>query len=206
MPYGLPPHIDGEEPGTIGGEESQTLTSEGGGNPETPLTTPERTAHSPGSSQEEGPDDLVFVTPPEKDRPSRTPKDSPAKCENEINGNFLELLDELAVPPNRPAPVGTPAGAESSLPAGSGAHIEDTPPPVENEREQPPELEPSAVSTRPSSPAAEGEDNPTVPPFQFSQSLNLSTDSRKDDFKSPIGEVTRPYQRHLGKTSMRTTD
>ncbi len=36
--------------------------------------------------------------------------------------------------------------------------------------------------------------------------LNLSTDSCGDDFQSPIGEVTRPYQHHLGKISMKTTD
>ncbi len=206
MPYGLPPRIDGEEPKVIGGEGSQTPTSEGNENPGTLPTTPEHTAHSPGSSQEEGPDDLVFVTPPEEDQPSRTRRGSLIKGEKETNEDFLELLDELTEPPNRPAPVGAPSETESPLPAGSGAIIEDTLPPVEDEREQPSEPEMAAASMRPSSPAAEEEDNPTVPPFQFTQPLNLSTDFRGDDFQSPIGEVTRPYQRHLGITSMRTSD
>ncbi len=34
----------------------------------------------------------------------------------------------------------------------------------------------------------------------------MSSDSRRNDFESPNGEVTRPYQRHLGKTYMRATD
>ncbi len=206
MPYGLPPRIDGEEPGIVEGEESRTSTSEGDGNPETLPTTPEHTARSPGLSQEEEPDDLVFTTPPEGDRPSGTPKDSPTKGEEDLNGNFLGPLDGLAAPPNQPATTGTPAGSEPPLPVGQEVPTEDILPPVGNEREQPSELEPVAVSTWPFSPVAEGEDNPTIPPFRFTQPLNLSNDSCRDDFKSPSGEVTRPYQPHLGKTSMRTTD
>ena len=68
MPYGLPPHIDGEEPQAVGRKRSQTPTSEGSESPGALPTTPGHTAHSPGSSQEEGPEDLVFVTPPEEDR------------------------------------------------------------------------------------------------------------------------------------------
>ncbi len=137
MPYGLPPRINGEEPKVIGGGGSQTPTSEGNENPGTLLTTPEHTAHSPGLSQQEGPDDLVFVTPPEEDRPSGTLKNSLVKGEKETNEDFLELLDELTVPPNWPAPVGAPSETESPLPAGSCDSTEDTPPPVEDEREQP---------------------------------------------------------------------
>ncbi len=66
--------------------------------------------------------------------------------------------------------------------------------------------EPVAVSTRPSSPASEREDSPAIPPFQFTQPLNVSTDSRGDDFGSPIEEITRPYQRYLGQTSIRRSD
>ncbi len=206
MPYGLPPRIDGEEPKVVGGEGSQTPTSEGNESPGTLPTTPERTAHSPGSSQEEGPDDLFFTTPPEEDRPSGTLRGSLVKGEKETNEDFLEMLDELIEPPNWPAPIGAPSETESPPPAGSGASIEDTSPPVEDEREQPSEPEPATASMRPSSPAAAEEDDPTVPPFQFTQPLNQSIDSRRDDFQSPVGEVTRPYQRHLGITSMRTSD
>ncbi len=66
--------------------------------------------------------------------------------------------------------------------------------------------EPVVACTRPSSPATERGDSPTIPPFQFAQPLNVSTDSRGDDFGSPIGEITRPYQRYLGQTSMRSSD
>ncbi len=45
-----------------------------------------------------------------------------------------------------------------------------------------------------------------IPPFQWSQALNLSSDSRRHDFESPNGAVTRPYQCHMGKTYMRPTD
>ncbi len=65
---------------------------------------------------------------------------------------------------------------------------------------------PRNLSRPRASPIAEEEDDPTIPPFQFTQPLNQSTDSRGDDFQSPMGEVTRPYQRHLGITSMRTSD
>ncbi len=172
----------------------------------TPPTTPEHTAHSSGLSQEEEPEDLIFVTPPEGDRPSRTTKDEPAEGEEDTNGNFLEQLDELAAPPNQPAPVEIPAGAEPPPAAGPDAPTEDVPPPTGDGGWWCPEPEPVATSTPPSSPAAEEPDNPTVPPFQWTRSLNLSSDSHRNDFKSPNGEVTRPYQRHLGKTYMRATD
>ncbi len=62
------------------------------------------------------------------------------------------------------------------------------------------------ASTPPSSPTAEGWDDSAIPPFQWDQPLDQSGDSRGLDFDSPNGEVTRPYQRHLGRTSMRSTD
>ena len=52
----------------------------------------------------------------------------------------------------------------------------------------------------------EGEDNITIPPFQFTQPLNVSTDSRGKDFESPGGEITEPYRRYLGQTSMKRSD
>ncbi len=206
MPYALPSRIDREEPEIVGGTESQTSTSERDGDPETPPTTPEHTAHSSGLGQEEEPHDLIFVTPPEGDRPLGTMKDRPAKGEEDTKGNFSEQLDELAAPPNQPTPAEIPAGADPPPAAGPDAPTEDLPPPVRDEGWQSPGPEPVATSTPPSSPAAGGLDNPAVPPFQFTQPLDLSSNSRRNDFASPNGEVTRPYQRHLGKTFMRATD
>ncbi len=149
---------------------------------------------------------LSLQPPPEGERPSGTTKDKSAKGEEDTNGNFLEQLDELAAPPNRPASVEIPAGTKPPPTMGPDAPTEDIPPPVGDEGQQSPEPEPVAASTPPSSPAAEALDNPTIPPFKWSQPLNHSSNSRRNDFESPYGEITRPYQRHLGKTSMRATD
>ncbi len=206
MPYGLPSRIDGEEPGIVGRRESLSSTSGRDEEPGTPPTTPVHTAHSSGASQEGEPEDLIFATPPEGNGPPGTPTDSPATGKEDTNGNFLEPLDELAIPPNKPVPAGSPAGIKPSPPAGPEAPTGDRPPSVGNGEEPPSGLELVAVSTPPSSPVAEGADSPTIPPFQFTQPLNLSNNSRRNDFESLNGEVTRPYQRYLGKTSMRATD
>ncbi len=206
MPYGLPSRVDGEESGIMGRRDSQSSTSERDEAPGTPPTTPVHTAHSSGVSQEEEPGDFIFATPPEGNEPSGTPTDSPAKGKEDTNGNFLGPLDELAAPPNHPAPAGSSAGAKPSPPAGPEALNGDRQPPVGNEGEPPSGPEPVAFSMQPASPMTEREDSPTIPQFRFTQALNLSTDSRRDDFESPNGEVTRPYQRYLKKTSMRATD
>ncbi len=104
MPYSLPSRIHKEETEITGAGESQTSTSERDGDPETPPTTPEHTAYSPGSGQEEEPEDLIFATPPEGNRPSETTNDQLAEGEEDSNGNFLKPLDELAAPPDQPAP------------------------------------------------------------------------------------------------------
>ncbi len=167
MPYGLLSRLDREEPEIVGGRESQTLTSKRDGDPETPPTAPDRTAHSLGLSQEEEPDDLIFTTPPEGDRSSGMTKDEPAKSEEDTNGNFLKQLDELTAPPDQPAPAEIPAGAEPPSATGPDAPTEDTPSPVGDDGWQSPGLGPGAVSTPPPSPAAEELDNPTVPPFHL---------------------------------------
>ncbi len=75
---------------------------------------------------------------------------------------------------------------------------------------QPSKPEPFAISTPPSSLAASHEaeewDDHAIPSFQWSKPLNQSTDSRGNDFESPNEDVTRPYQCHIGKVSMRATD
>ncbi len=174
--------------------------------PRTPPTTPVHTALSLGVSQEGEPEDLIFATPPEENKSSGMPIDSPATGKEDANGNFLGPLDETAASPNHPAPTRSPAGATPSLPAGPEASNGDVPPSAGSEGEPPSGPEPVAVSTRPSSPVTEREDSPTIPPFQFTQPLNVFTDYQRDDFRSPDGEITRPYQRYLGKTSMRPSD
>ncbi len=116
-----------------------------------------------------------------------------AEGEEDTNGNFLKPLAELAVPSDQLAPVEITTESQSPSPAEPDAPTGDIPPPVGDEGEPPSGLEPDVVSTRPSSPVAEGENNPTIPPFQFTQPLDLSNDSRRNDFESPNGEVTRPY-------------
>ncbi len=76
----------------------------------TPPTTPERTDHSSGLSQEEEPEDVLFVTPPEGDRPTGTVKDELTQGEGAMNGNFPEQLDELVAPQSQLTPVEMPAG------------------------------------------------------------------------------------------------
>ncbi len=128
MPYGLPAHVDREEPGIIGRRDSQSLTSGRDENPETPPTTPGHTTHSSGVSQEGEPGDLIFAMPPEGNGPPRTPTDSPTTGKEDTNGNFLGPLDELAAPPNRPVPAESPTGIKPLPPTGSEAPTGDIPP------------------------------------------------------------------------------
>ncbi len=85
-----------------------------------------------------------------------------------------------------------------------------TPPPDVDEERQPSEPEAFETGTRSSSPAAsqdaEGLGDYTIPPFRWNKTLNLSVDSRGNDFESPKGDVTTPYQPCMGKVSMRATD
>ncbi len=206
MPYGLPSCLDGEGQESVGRRESQSSTSERDEGPRTPPTTPMRAALSSNASQEEELKDLVFAMPTEENKSFGTLTDSPAADKEDANGNFLGPLDELAASPNHPTTVGSPAGATLSSPVGHETSEGAVPPSVGSEEEPPIGSEPVAVSARPSSPATEREDSPTIPPFQFTQPLNVSTDSRGDDFGSPIREITRPYQRYSGQTSMRKSD
>ncbi len=196
----------GDEPESVGRRESQSSTSERDEDPRTPSTTPVHTALSSGASQEGETEDFIFATPLEENKSPGTPIGSPAKGKEDTNGNFLGPLDERAASPNYPATARSPTGIEPSPPAGPVAPNGVRPPSVGDEGEPLSGPEPVAVSTRPSSPATEREDSPTIPPFQFTQPLSLSTDSRRDDFGSPNEEITRPYQRYLGKTSMKTSD
>ena len=176
MPYGLSSHLDEEEPESVGRRESQFSTSERDGGLRTPPTTPVRAARSLDASQEEEPEDPIFVTPPEENKSSGTILNSPAVGEEDASWNFLGLLNNLAASPDQPAIVRSPAGITPSSPAGPEASgEEDVPPSVRNEEEPPTESEPVVASTWPSSPITESEDSPTVPPFQFTQPLNVST-------------------------------
>ncbi len=190
MPYGLPSCLDGER------RESKSSTSERDEDPRTPPTTPVHAARSLDVSQEEEPEDPVFATPPEENKSSGTPINHPAMGEEDANGNFLGLLDSLAASPDQMTTVRSPAETTPSSPAGPEASGEDVPPSVRSEEEPSTGSEPVAASARPSSPTTEREDSPTIPPFQFTQPLNVSTDSWGNDFGSPIGEFTRPYKRY----------
>ncbi len=180
-------------------EEPQApMLQRSGDSSRTPPATPERTDHSPDLSPEEEPEDHLFVTPPEGDRPPGIVRDEFAGAEGDTSGDFPEQPEELAAPRGQVTPAETPAGTKPQPPAGPDAPDKDTPLPDGDEEWQPSEPEPVVASTWPSSPAAEGGDDSAVPPFQWSQPLNLSSDSCRNDFESPNGEVTRPYQRHLG--------
>ncbi len=85
-----------------------------------------------------------------------------------------------------------------------------TQPPDGDEERQSSGPEPFKTSTRPSRPAAsqdvEESDNYAIPSFQWTKPLSLSVYSCGNDFESPTGDVTTPYQPHIGKVSMRATD
>ena len=149
---------------------------------------------------------MAFATPPEENKSSGTRSGSPAADKGDVNGNLLGSLDKLAASPNHSTIVGSPAGAMLSLPAGRETSEGNVSLSMRSEGEPLTGSEPAAVSTRPSSPAEEGDYNITIPPFQFTQPLNVSTDSQGNDFESPGGEITEPYQRYLGQTSMRRSD
>ena len=206
MPYGLPSRLDGEELESVGRRESQSSTSERSEGLRTPPATPVHTARSLNASPGEEPEDLVFATPLEENKSSGTLTNHPAADKEDANGNFLGPLNESAVSPPHSANDRIPAGTTPSSPVGQEASKGAVPPAVKSEGEPPTESEPTVVSMRPSSPDAEEEDHPTIPPFQFTRPLNVSTDSRGNDFESPIGEITEPYQRYLGQTSMKRSD
>ena len=197
MPYGLSSRLDEEEPESVERRGSQSSTpgrDEGLG---TPPTTPVHTACALDVSQEEEPKDPVFATLPEENQLSRAPRNSPTAGREDVDGNFLGSLDELATSPNHSTIVGSPAGAILSLPAGWQTSEENISLSVRSEGESLTGSEPAAVSMWPTSPAKEEEDNMTIPLFQFTQPF---------DFESPGGEITEPYQRYLGQTSMRRSD
>ncbi len=187
------------------GEEPQPpMLQRSGDSSRAPLATPEHTDHSSDLSPEE--EDHLFVTLPEGDRPPGIAREEFIEAEGDTSGNFPEQPEELAAPRDQLTPTETPAGTKPQPPTGPDAPDEDTSSPEGDEEGQPSEPELVAASTRLSSPAAEGLDHSAVPPFQWSQPLNLSSDSRRNDFESPNGKVTRLYQHHLGKTYMRATD
>ncbi len=74
----------------MGEDEAQTPKLPGDGNARTPLTTPGHMGNSPELSQGREPEDLLFVTPPERDRPSGTAGDEPTEAEGDMNRAFLE--------------------------------------------------------------------------------------------------------------------
>ncbi len=185
MPYGLLSRPDGEELESVGKRGSQASTSEESEGPKTPLTTPVHTARSLNASPEKEPEDLVFATPPEENKSVGTLANHPAADKEGANGNLLGPLNELAASPPYPVNDRGPAGTIQTLLAGQEASEGAVPPSVKSEGEHPTESEPTVVSTWPSSPVSEGEDNPTIPPFQFTQPLNVSTDSRGNDLSHP---------------------
>ncbi len=206
MPYGLPSCLDEGELGSVGRRESQYSMPERSEGLRTPPTTPVHAARSLNASPGEEPEDLVFATPPEENKSFGALTNNPAADKEDATGNFLGPLNELAASPHHPTNGRSPAGATQSSPAGQEASERAVPPPMRSEAAPLTESEPTVVSTWPPSPDAEGEDTPTIPPFQFTQPLNVSTDSRGNDFGSPIGQITEPYQRYLGQTSMKRSD
>ncbi len=187
-------------------KENQTSTTNKDGDLEIPPTTPGRADPAPDSNQDGESEDPIFTTPPEGDKPSGTEKDEDNQGEEDLNGNFLGQSDELVAFRSQQTPAETPAGTQPQTPEGPEAPGGNMLTPGKNAEWQPPESGPVVTSTPPSSPAAEEWEDHTIPPFQWNQPLNLSGDSRGRDFESPNGEDTRPYQRHLGRTSMRATD
>ncbi len=177
MPYGLSSRLDEEEPESVGRMERQSSTFVRAEDWRIPSATPTCAVLSSNASQDEDPEDLVFATPPEENKSFGTQSNSPAADKGDANGNLLGPLDELAASPSHSMIVGSPAGAILSSPAGQETPEESVLLSVRSEGEPPTGSEPAEVSTRPSSPAAEGEDNLTIPPFQFTQPLNVSTDS-----------------------------
>ncbi len=174
MPYGLPSCLEGEEREKVGRRESQSLTSERDDGLSTPPTTPVHAARSLDVSQEEEAEDPIFATPPEENKSSGMPRNSPTTGKEDADGNFLGPLDKLAASLHHPTTVRSPAG-DCGTPAGPEASEGAVPPSVGSEEEPLMGPEPVAASTRPSSPVMEGEDNPTIPPFQFTQPLDVST-------------------------------
>ena len=163
--------------------------------------TPEHTGKSQELNPGEDSEDLLFVTAPEGEI---------AKAEGDMNGNFSKQLDELVASRSQLTPTETPAETEPQPPVEPDAPEVGTQPPDGDEEWQPSGPEPFTASTPPSSPAArqgaEGLDDCTIPSFQWSKPLNLSINSHGNDFESPNEDVTSPYKRHIGNTSMRATD
>ncbi len=212
MTYGTSSRAEEDGPGAVGEGENQVPMLQKDEDPRTPPMTPENTGDPPESNQGEEPEDLLFVTPPEGDRPSGTVANELAKAEGDMNGNFSKPSDEteLVASQSKLTPAETPAETEPQPPLEPDAPNVGNQPPDGDEEWQPSEPESFTASTPPSSPAAsqdaEGLDDYTIPSFQWSKPLNLSIDSRGNDFESPNEDVTRPYQRHKGKVSMRATD
>ena len=210
MPYGATSCTDERDPGAVGEGENQATMLQGDEGPETPPMTPEHMGDPQELNQGEEPEDLLFVTPPEGDRPSGTAGKKLAKAEGGMNGNFSKQSDELVASRSPLTPIETPAETGPQPPVGPNAPNVGTQPPDGDEEWQPSEPEPFAASMPSSSPTAsqgaEGLDDHTIPSFQWSKPLNLSYDSHGNDFASPNEDVTRPYQCYIGKVSMRASD
>ncbi len=186
MPYRAPSCTDGEGPEAVGERENQAPMLQRDGDPRTPPMTPECTGNSQGLNPGEEPEDLLFVTPPEGDRPSGTAGDELTKAEGDMNGNFSKQSEKLVASRSPLMPAETPAGTEPQPLVEPDAPNVDTQSPDGDEGWQALEPEPVAASMPPSSPAAsqgaEGWDDHAIPSFQQSKPLNLSTDSRRNDY------------------------
>ena len=126
MPYGSSSRADGEEPRAVGGEGNQTPMLQRSGDSRTPPATPERRDHSPDLSLEEEPEEHLFVTPPEGDRPSGIARYEFTEAEGDTSGNFSEWPDKLAAPRSQLTLAKTPDGTEPQPPAGPDAPDEGT--------------------------------------------------------------------------------
>ncbi len=199
MPYGAVSCIDEKEPKAVGEGEAQVPMLQRDEDPRTPPMTPEHTGNSPELSQGEEPEDLLFVTPPEEDRPSGTAGDEPTKAEGDMNRDFSEQTDELVASRSQLTPAETPAETEPQPPVEPDAPNVGTQPPDGDEEWQPSEPELVAASMPPSSPAAsqgaEGWDDHVIPSFQWSKPLNLPI--------TPAGMIlSPPMETSLGPTNV----
>ncbi len=97
------------------------------------------------ASPEKEPEDLVFATPQEENKPVGTLANHPSADKEDANGNFLGPLNELVASPPYPVNDRGPAGTIQSSPAGQEASEGVVPPSMKSEGEPPTESEPTVV-------------------------------------------------------------